>query len=103
MEAYDLAEGAIVTLMAEFPGARRGATATRGHQNYERLCNAIRQVGRLHPCECGRRALGWTAPEFIATVNGKTWSIGYDAKSNKISCGDKAYHSSYYSGTPACS
>ncbi len=68
----------------------------------ERLCNVVRQVGHLHRCECGRRALGWKAPEFIATVNGKTLSIGYDGNSNKISCGGKPYHSAHYSSTAAC-
>lgn len=103
MDECEVIENAIEVLSREFPGAQRGTTATRGHQNYEALCNFVRQVKllQLHRCECGRRTLGWSAPEFIVTVNGKSRSIGYDANSTKISCGDKCYHG-YYTETPAC-
>lgn len=102
MAPEEIVENAIRAHMQEFPNAKRGATATPGHRYYIGVCNAVRAVGKLHKCRCGTNSLGWAAPEYIATVEDITWSVGYDATSNKISCGPKGYHSDRYGNTPSC-
>ena len=97
-QLYDV-EAAIAALQMLGPALIRGSTATAGHQYYEQ----VRAVGlRLKKCICGQRKKGWKYPEFIATAGGKVLSVGADAKSNKISCGDKGFHSSRYSSDPPC-
>ena len=95
-------EGAITQLMEFVPGAVRGSTATHGHPNYQRLAQAVLAAGEIKECRCGMQKLGWTAPEFIATEDGTTWSVGYDANTNKISCGPIGYHSERYGNELPC-
>ena len=95
-------EGAISRLIELTPGAERGVTATHGHPNYQQLGTIVLEVGVQKECRCGMQKLGWTAPEFIATKDGTTWSVGYDAKTNKISCGPRGYHSERYGNEPPC-
>lgn len=83
----------------ESKGGIRGATAELGKPTYE----MVAAVGdRLKACTCGQRFEGWAHEEYICQVGNKVVSVHLDKKTNKISCGDKGYHSSRYSGTPAC-
>jgi hypothetical protein len=88
---------AIQALQASIPGSLVGATATPGHANYNRAARL-----RFRKCECGRRVLGWPSEEYIAQDGNAVISIGYDSRSNKISCGPKGYHSPAYGNTPVC-
>ena len=91
-------EQAIAILMKLVPDAVRGVSAEPGHRLYE----AVRRAGPLSRCRCGQRTLGWQCPEFIAKRGNKVWTVGYDARTNKISCGPNGYHSPSYSEAPPC-
>ena len=97
MTVYD----AIVRLGEMNPGAVLGESAHTGGTSgwYDRM----RQMGdEFQICTCGRDLKGWKSPELSARVDGKSWTIGYDAKSNKISCGPKGYHSDRYANDQPC-
>jgi hypothetical protein len=91
-------ESAIRILEELGDGAIRGDTAMPGHQYYER----VRSAGPLTKCTCGQQKLDWKYPEFIAPSGNNVWSVHRDARTNKISCGSKGYHSSRYSNEPPC-
>lgn len=95
-----MVENAIQQLMERYSVAVRGKTASPEHSYYRGVCQAAEASGGLRKCECGQKRLGWVAEEYIANLDGKTWSVHYDATTNKISCGPNGYHSARYSDTP---
>ena len=87
-----------VAFLKTAPGAILGVSAKPDHRWFQ----AVRAAGPLSMCTCGQRKLGWRCPEFIAKRGKTVWTVGYDAKTNKISCGPKGYHSASYGNEPPC-
>ncbi len=90
-----------VALLAQLGAGRliRGKTASPGNRDFDR---AVSLGAVFRRCDCGREKKGWTYPEFVAMDESKVLTIGGDAKSRKISCGYKGYHSDEYGGDFNC-
>ena len=91
-------EDAINALLKLVPGAEIGTTAKPGSKDFDRARSLS-----FRRCSCGQQRAGWQQPEFLADLgNGRYLYIGYDARSNKISCGPKGFHSSLYAYESTC-
>jgi len=85
--------------LSRAPGAILGLTARPEHHAYKK----VRDAGLLSRCTCGQKKLGWLYPEFIIRIGKRVWTVGRDAKSNKISCGAKTGYHSSHPNDPSCS